>query len=269
VGEVAHPHFADEQRLAFGRVAELYDRARPSYPAAAIDALIDYGALRPGARIVEVGAGTGKATALLAARGLTVTAIEPSAEMGSLARAKLADRSGVTHVQSGFETWDADGRYEAVVSVQAWHWVDPAQRYRTAHRALEPGGMLAAVWSFPEWGRCAQRDALSRAYREAGGVLRPDFPMHPDSEPTRLAGDWTSEIAASTVFGDSEVRHFRSSEHFTAPGYTDLLQTHQDHILLGLEERAALLAAIARSIEEAGGSLELPLTTHVCLARAL
>jgi SAM-dependent methyltransferase len=269
VGEVAHPHFADEQRLAFGRVAELYDRARPSYPAEAIDAVIEYGALRPGARVVEVGAGTGKATELLAARGLTVTAIEPSAEMGALARAKLAGRSGVTVVRSGFEAWDADSPYDAVVSVQAWHWVDPVERYRAARRALEPGGMLAAVWSFPEWERCTQRDALSRAYREAGGILRPDFPMHPDSEPTRLAGDWTSEISAGAVFGDSEIRHFRSSEHYTAPGYTDLLQTHQDHILLGHEERSALLAAIARSIEEAGGSLELPFTTHVCLARAL
>jgi SAM-dependent methyltransferase len=269
VGEVAHPHFADEQRLAFGRVAELYDRARPSYPAAAIDAVIEYGALRPGARIVEVGAGTGKATELLAARGLAVTAIEPSAEMGALARAKLADRPGVTVVQMGFEAWDPDGTYDAVVSVQAWHWVDPAERYRAARRALEPGATLAAVWSFPDWGQCAQRDALSRAYRDAGGTLRPDFPMHPDSEPARLAGDWAGEISASAVFGEGEVRQFRSAEHYTAPGYTDLLGTHQDHILLGQEARAALLAAIARSIEEAGGSFELPFTTHVCLARAL
>lgn len=65
------PHFSDEQRLAFGRVAELYDRARPSYPAAAIDALLEYGGLVPGSRVVDVGAGTGQATELLAARGLT------------------------------------------------------------------------------------------------------------------------------------------------------------------------------------------------------
>ena len=45
---MAQPHYEDEQRLAFGRVAELYDRARPSYPAAAIDAVLDHGALAPG-----------------------------------------------------------------------------------------------------------------------------------------------------------------------------------------------------------------------------
>ncbi|MGZ4350604.1 MAG: hypothetical protein ACXVRX_08795, partial [Solirubrobacteraceae bacterium] len=67
---MAQPHYEDEQRLAFGQVAELYDRARPSYPAAAIDAVLAHGRLAPGVRIVEVGAGTGKATELLAGRGL-------------------------------------------------------------------------------------------------------------------------------------------------------------------------------------------------------
>jgi trans-aconitate methyltransferase len=66
-------------------VAELYDRARPSYPAGAIDALLAHGALAPGDRVIEVGAGTGKATELLAARGLRVLALEPSAEMAAVA----------------------------------------------------------------------------------------------------------------------------------------------------------------------------------------
>lgn len=269
MSEGAHPHFADEQRLAFGRVAELYDRARPSYPAAAIDALVEYGGLTPGAQVVEVGAGTGKATELLAARGLTVTAIEPSAEMAALARVKLAGVPAVTIVESSFEAWQPAARYAAVVSVQAWHWVDQALRYSRARRALKRDAMLASVWSFPDWERCAARDALSRAYRDAGSGLPADFPMHPDSEPTRLAGDWTAEIAASGEFGASDVRRFPWSQRYTGEAYTALLQTHQDHILLGDEDRATLLAAIRRTIDEAGGYLELALVTYVCLARAL
>jgi SAM-dependent methyltransferase len=267
VSEAAQSHFSDEQRLAFGRVAELYDRARPSYPAPAIDALVDYGGLAPGSRVVEVGAGTGKATELLAARGLDVTAIEPSAEMAAVARAKLAGRPGVTVVECAFEAWEPAGRFDAVVSVQAWHWVDPAVRYARAHEALTAGAMLAAVWSFPDWERCPQRDALSRAYRSAPMTLHADFPMHPDSEPTRLAGDWEAEIAAGGTFGAAEVRRFQWSEGYTAEAYTALLRTHQDHILLGDEDRAALMGAIGRSIDGNGGRLELPFTTYVCLAR--
>ena len=267
--DAAPARYSDEQRLAFGRVAELYDRARPSYPAAAIDAVLDYGALAPGARIVEVGAGTGKATELLAGRGLDVVAIEPSAGMAALARVKLARWPGVTLVQGAFEDWVPAERFAAVVSVQAWHWIDPAARYARARAVLGHGAMLCAVWSFPDWERCAHREVLRRVYREAAPGLHNDFPMHPASEPTRLAGDWMSEISAAAVFGDGEVRQFDWSERYAASAYTDLLQTHQDHILLGAEARAALLSAVERSIDDAGGDIELPLTTYVCLARAL
>jgi SAM-dependent methyltransferase len=267
VSDAAQPQFSDEQRLAFGRVAELYDRARPSYPAAAIDALLEYGGLAPGSRIADVGAGTGKATELLAARGLDVTAIEPSAEMAALARVKLARWPGVTIVESAFEAWEPRGRFDALVSVQAWHWLDPAARYLLADQALAPGGMLAAVWSLPDWERCPEREALSRAYRSAPVALQPDFPMHPDSDPTRLAGDWEAEIAASGRFDAAEVRRFAWSEGYTGEAYTALLRTHQDHIRLGDENRAALMDAIERCIEDQGGRLELPLTTYVCLAR--
>jgi SAM-dependent methyltransferase len=262
-------HFTETQRLAFGRVAELYDRARPSYPAAAIDALLEYGGLTAGTRIVEVGAGTGKATELLAARGLHVVGLEPSAEMAAVARIKLADRPDVMIVGSTFEAWQPPERYAAVVSVQAWHWVAADVRYVRAGAVLAPGGTLAAIWTFPDWERCAARGSLSRAYRNAEVDLPADFPMHPDSEATRLAGDWTAEIAVSAGFGGAEVRTFSWRQHYTSMAYVALLQTHQDHILLGERDRAALLDAIGRSIDDSGGTIELPLVTYVCLARRL
>jgi hypothetical protein len=91
--------------------------------------------------------------------------------------------------------------------------------------------------------------------------------MHPDSEPTRLAGDWAADIAAARGFGAAEIRRFAWTEAYTAEAYTALLGTHQDHILLGKEDRAGLMDAIERCIEDGGGRLDLPLTTYVCLAR--
>jgi SAM-dependent methyltransferase len=267
VAEAAHSHFTDEQRLAFGRIAELYDRARPSYPAAAIDALMGYGGLGPGSTIVEVGAGTGKATALLAARGLEVTAIEPSAEMARLARLNCAGHPGVEVVESDFESWSPQRRYAALVSVQAWHWVAPALRYVKAHQALAAGAALSAIWSLPDWERCAQRDQLRDAYRTVGVALPADFPMHPDSDPTRLAGHWEAEIEGAGLFVAPEVRLFEWRQDYASARYVELLQTHQDHILLGEGDRARLLAGVARAIDDAGGTLTLPLVTHVCLAR--
>jgi trans-aconitate methyltransferase len=55
-----------EQRLVFGEDPDLYDLARPSYPAALLDDLVTM--VGPSARALDVGCGTGKATVLLAAR---------------------------------------------------------------------------------------------------------------------------------------------------------------------------------------------------------
>ena len=154
---MAERHFTDEQRLAFGRVAELYDRWRPSYPAAAVDAVIDFGALAPPTRIVEVGAGTGKATALLADRGLRVIALEPSPHMARVARVNCARYPEVEIVETEFERWQPTEPVCAVVSAAAWHWIAPDVRCLSAHRALAPGGTLAALWSLPDWERCSLR----------------------------------------------------------------------------------------------------------------
>lgn len=87
---------ARERRLAFGEVAEQYDRTRPSYPDALVDDVLalaptDHGA----ARALEVGAGTGKATVMFAARGASVVALEPSPEMAAIAERNTARYTNV------------------------------------------------------------------------------------------------------------------------------------------------------------------------------
>ena len=75
------------RRLVFGEVADLYDEGRPSYPQPLVSTTCSSSVLsRDGRRALEVGAGTGKATVLVAARGVRVLAIEPSAPMAAIAR---------------------------------------------------------------------------------------------------------------------------------------------------------------------------------------
>jgi protein-L-isoaspartate O-methyltransferase len=75
----------DRRRLSFGAVAEADDRARPSYPPALVGDVLEFVGLDPGSgdRVLEVGAGTGKATVVFAERGANVVALEPSAEMAA------------------------------------------------------------------------------------------------------------------------------------------------------------------------------------------
>src|SRR5260221_6997285 len=133
-----------ERRLSFGEVAELYDRVRPSYPAELVDDVLSFSSAAAGDRALEVGAGTGKATALFAARGIEILALEPSSGMAAVASRTCAQYENVRIEQSEFERWRSDRRgFELLFSAQAWHWIPRELRYAKAREVLAPSGVLA------------------------------------------------------------------------------------------------------------------------------
>src|SRR3954468_6291182 len=107
----------DPRAQSFGTGAEQYDRYRPGYP----DALLD-DVLAP--RILEVGAGTGRATRALAERGAAIVAVEPDPAVADLVRART-EGFDVDVVVSTFEDYaPSPGAFDRVIAAQAWHWVD-------------------------------------------------------------------------------------------------------------------------------------------------
>lgn len=126
---------------SFDGVAETYDAARPSYPRASVDWLVP----REARDVVDVGAGTGKFTALLPRPGREVVAVEPSEAMLAVLRAALP---GVRTVAGSGERMPLpDDSADAVTFAQAWHWVDVDAASAEAARVLRPGGTLGLVWN--------------------------------------------------------------------------------------------------------------------------
>lgn len=124
--------------------AEAYARARPGYPPALLELLTGLLGVEPGAAVADVGAGTGIFTALLARRGLRVTAIEPNAEM----RARAPALDGVEWHDGSFEeTGLAAGTQAWIVAAQAFHWADPERALPELHRVLAPRGRLTVLWN--------------------------------------------------------------------------------------------------------------------------
>jgi SAM-dependent methyltransferase len=258
------------RRLSFGSIAELYDRRRPSYPSELVDDLIELpGALPVGA--LEVGAGTGKATVLLAERGVEIDAVEPSAGMAAELRTNTSDYPNVTVIEAEFESLGAPTQpYDLLFSGQAWHWIDPGTRYVHARAALRRGGVLAAFWNRDIWDGNPLHDALDHAYAtlapELSDLGRPQTGGRRDSADR---GVWEAEIAEAEGLGNAEVRTYPWQAVYTAREYTELLATHSDHALLPEQRREQLLDAIAAAIDGAGGELRLDYATRLCLARAV
>jgi SAM-dependent methyltransferase len=258
------------RRLSFGRIAELYDRRRPSYPPALVDDLIELPGGLP-IRALEVGAGTGKATVLLAERGVAIDAVEPSSGMAAALRAKVCNEPNVNVIEAEFESLEPPQRpYDLLFSGQAWHWIDPATRYVHARGALRSGGVLAAFWNRDEWDRNPLHDELDRVYRtfapELSDAGRPQTGGRRDSADPDL---WAAEIAEAVGLRDPDVHSHPWEAVYTAREYTELLATHSDHALLPDHRRKQLLEAIAAAIDGAGGELRLDYMTRLCVARAV
>ncbi|WP_327634932.1 methyltransferase domain-containing protein [Kribbella sp. NBC_00482] len=124
---------------SFGADAALYDRARPSYPTALIEALV---AAAPGRDFLDVGCGTGILSRQLQAAGCRVLGVDVDERMAAYARS-----TGVEAEVSPFETWDASDRtFDALVAGMTWHWIDPAVGAAKAAAVLRPGGTFAVFW---------------------------------------------------------------------------------------------------------------------------
>lgn len=140
----------------FDDVAEEYDRERRGYPDGLIDAAVRAGPLLAGpgrgARVVEVGCGTGLLTAALVARGLAVEAVDPGANMIRLARRRVGEGAPVRFHQRRFEDVALpDATFAAVFSATAFHWIEPEVGWARAAGLLAPGGILALLQYCDVW----------------------------------------------------------------------------------------------------------------------
>ncbi|WP_412078299.1 class I SAM-dependent methyltransferase [Streptomyces xanthophaeus] len=131
---------------SFDSAAALYGAHRPGYPPALFDA-VETLAGRPlaGARVADVGAGTGIATALLHERGAEVVAVEPGD--GMAAEFRRANPQLPLVRGDGDRLPLATGAFDLLTYAQAWHWTDPARSVPEARRVLRPGGALAIWWN--------------------------------------------------------------------------------------------------------------------------
>lgn len=129
---------------SFSTGASAYDLARPSYPVE-VTALLAETGTPSSATVVDVGAGTGKLSSLLAAAGHRVLACDPSADM---VRALRRNHLNIPAWRATAEdTALADATVDAYTAAQTWHWVDPARASAEADRVVRPGGALLLCWN--------------------------------------------------------------------------------------------------------------------------
>ena len=137
--EVPHP------RDRFTAVADVYARFRPSYPDGVLDWIARTSGAAAGARVVDLGCGTGIFSRLLAARGYAVTGVDVN--QGMLAHASAAG-GGPAYVHAeAHRTGLPAGSADLVTAAQAFHWFPIPEALAEIDRLLAPGGWACALWN--------------------------------------------------------------------------------------------------------------------------
>lgn len=220
---------------AFGACAPTYERARCGYPASLINDVERFAADNGLCSILEVGAGSGKATVPMAKIGVALDCIEPSRRMSGILRAKCACFPNVTVSTTTFERWRSRRHYCLLVAAQSWHLINPDIRLAKAAKVLRPGGALALFWNQPPQPTGEQaRRILSSVLSDWGVDLTGPSAGHPASEPS------TPSLYNSPYFTTVSPRTYSTAYRLTFSWYMDVLQTYPEYCALGRSARQRL-----------------------------
>ena len=161
---------ASVRARAFDAWAEDYERYRPGYPGALFDLIADRLQLPRDARVVDLGAGTGKVARATAARGWQTTAVDPGEPMLAVLRDRAAahglaiDVVRATAERTGLPT----ASFDAALAGEAYHWFDTPKALAEMGRIVRPGGGIAFFWNVGDAERSPLVDAEGRLVAEYG-----------------------------------------------------------------------------------------------------
>jgi SAM-dependent methyltransferase len=185
----------------FTKGTDAYERARPSYPPAAVAFVVDELGIGPASTVVDLAAGTGKLSRPLAATGARVIAVEPIAEMRALIGPPIEAVDGTAE-----EIPLPAGSADALTVAQAFHWFDGDRALAEIYRVLREGGGLALMWN-----RRHDDDELTAAVKE---IIEP----HRAGTPRHRSGHWRTAFERTILFGPLVEQHFSNSQELDADG---------------------------------------------------
>jgi SAM-dependent methyltransferase len=235
---------------SFGRSAEAYERGRPGYAEAALDAV----GLPPEAVVLDLAAGTGKLTRQLVPRFARVLAVEPLDEM----------RAVLERVVPGVEALAGradeiplpDGSVDAVFVAEAFHWFAKDEVLREIARVLRPGGTLAILFNQADGDfEPPLPEAFWETYR-AGAIQKPP-------EQTVGSGLWKSPLPGP--FASFEEASFPNPVEVDREALLAHAASWSMIAALPESERADLLSRLAQLVPEQ--VYRHPLRTEVYVLR--
>jgi SAM-dependent methyltransferase len=248
--EGVHPVAA----TGFSAAADVYERARPSYPAEAVEWLVNRVDLRPGRTVVDVGAGTGKLTRLLVPTGAHVVAVEP---LPAMLEKLVESAPGAEAILGTAEQLPlSDVSADVITVAQALHWFDQGRALPEFRRVLRPGGTVALVWN--------SRDLADPFQAALAKVLDPAR----ERVPAQRDNVWREPFERSPLFGPLEVYRFPFEQHFTVEDLCDRVSSVSFVAAMSPDERETLLVSVRALVDGVPEPFPFRYVTEIFVAEA-
>lgn len=253
--KTGNEQFYKKESEMFNLTADYYDKYRPSYPMEIIDELITRTNILVGAELLEIGAGSGKATELLKDRGYNICCIEPGKDLVTIGKYKFRNYPNIKYECTRFEDYgEQKNFYDVIYAAQAFHWVPQPIGYKRCAEALKSGGYLVPFWNmYITFDNDLDNELLDISAKYGGFA---DFLS--EEECDKRISSIISSIGESGLFKKPDVYRHIWKQSYTAEEYYGFVLTGNSFIQKSNEEKENAYSDIVNLANKYGGVIERP-----------
>ena len=239
----------------FDKAADYYDTFRPSYPSEIVDKIIRTTNITSNSKLLEIGAGSGKATLLFAPHNYEILCVDPGENLVKNGRIKFSEYNKINFVVARFEELDLlPKQYDVVFSAQSFHWIPQPIGYEKCSYILRDNGHLALFWNMYITYNNELDHELIEISNKYGGFA--DF----------LTVEGCEERIESIIAGIENSSHFNTpvihralwNQRYTADEYIGFVQTGNSFVQKSESEKLEAYADIRMLADKHGGFIDRP-----------
>jgi len=254
-----------EGRGLFGSDPASYDLARPGHATRVYEVLAERCGLASGARVLEVGPGTGQATSRLLERGAELVALEPDPRLASFLRERFDERVEIRETTLEDAKLDPSS-FDLAAAASSFHWVDEGAGLAKVHEVLRPGRWVAIWWTL--FGVDDEHDAFIEATSPLIEGLATSPSRGAGGKPFAMETEARLGALHEAGFVDAGHETMRWSTSWDTEGIRALYGSFSPIARLDGARRTEILDGVARIAgEDFGGRVERTLRTSLYTAR--